>query len=220
MEKDRQQGRGGHLHGKAVTGVQKWIAIGLCVGMLLVMASCGRKSMVVLVPDPDGSVGAITVTNAAGSTDMTRAHQATTVRRSTTPPSTPVHMTPEAVQATFADVLANQLPPPVHFLLYFHSNSIRMLPDSKNQFPAIMDVIRKRMPTRISVVGHSDTEGNKAYNLKLSLRRAEAIKRILVKQGIAATFIDVSSHGEENPLVKTGDNVANARNRRVEVVVR
>jgi outer membrane protein OmpA-like peptidoglycan-associated protein len=32
--------------------------------------------------------------------------------------------------------------------------------------------------------------------------------------------MDVSSHGEENPLVKTADNVANAENRRVEVIVR
>ena len=38
--------------------------------------------------------------------------------------------------------------------------------------------------------------------------------------GLTAAFVDVSSHGEENPLVQTADNVANAKNRRVEVIVR
>jgi outer membrane protein OmpA-like peptidoglycan-associated protein len=41
-----------------------------------------------------------------------------------------------------------------------------------------------------------------------------------VDRGGEAIFIDISSHGEENPIVKTGDNVANVENRRVEVVVR
>ena len=70
------------------------------------------------------------------------------------------------------------------------------------------------------MVGHSDTQGDKAYNLDLSLRRAMAVKQQLVERGVDETFMDVSSHGEENPLIKTADNVANAQNRRVEVIVR
>ena len=192
----------------------------VCMGVMLLLPACGRQSMVVLVPDPDGSVGQITVSNAAGTIDIVQAHQATSVTRADVPPKAPVQLEPAAVEATFADVLTNQLPPPVHFRLYFHSNSVRLQTDSKAQLPAIIETIHARMPTRISVVGHSDTEGDKAYNLDLSLRRAETIKRKLLEQGISAAFIDVSSHGEENPLVKTGDNVANAKNRRVEVVVR
>ena len=76
------------------------------------------------------------------------------------------------------------------------------------------------MPTRVSVIGHTDTVGNKAYNVALSMRRAQAVRKLLVDSGIADGMIDVSSHGEENLLIKTADNVANAQNRRVEVVVR
>ncbi|MDX2454214.1 OmpA family protein, partial [Desulfosarcina sp.] len=68
--------------------------------------------------------------------------------------------------------------------------------------------------------GHTDTLGDKAYNLDLSIRRALAVKQQLVDNGVDDTFMDVSSHGEEHPLVKTADNVGNAKNRRVEVIVR
>ena len=69
-------------------------------------------------------------------------------------------------------------------------------------------------------MGHSDTLGDKAYNLALSMRRAMAVQKLLVEKGIDEAFIDTTSHGEENPLVKTADNVGNPKNRRVEVVVR
>ena len=46
------------------------------------------------------------------------------------------------------------------------------------------------------------------------------IKELLVSRGIDAGFLDVDSHGESNPVVPTGDNVAEPKNRRVEVTVR
>jgi outer membrane protein OmpA-like peptidoglycan-associated protein len=182
--------------------------------------ACGHKNMIVLVPDPDGSMGQVTVSNAAGSVEMNRANQSTTVRDQTTAPAAPIELKPSQVQDLFGQVLANVPPPPIHFMLYFESDSVQLQPASVQQLPKIAAGIQQRAPTRISVVGHSDTLGDKAYNLDLSKRRAMIVKQQLVRRGVDATFIDVSSHGEENPLVKTADNVANAKNRRVEVVVR
>jgi outer membrane protein OmpA-like peptidoglycan-associated protein len=84
----------------------------------------------------------------------------------------------------------------------------------------ILSTIQARQSEHISVVGHSDTLGDKAYNLSLSMRRAAAVKQRLVQEGIDEAHIDITSHGEENPLVKTADNVSNPKNRRVEVVIR
>lgn len=100
------------------------------------------------------------------------------------------------------------------------SDSVQLLPASVQQLPEIVAAVQERAPTRISVVGHSDTMGDKAYNLDLSQRRAAAVKQQLMDRGLDDTFMDVSSHGEENPLVKTADNAANAENRPVEVIVR
>ena len=190
------------------------------VAAMSLMVACGHKNMIVLVPDPDGSVGQVSVSNAAGTVDMNRANQSTSVRDRTTAPAAPTELKPEQVQELFGQVLSNVPPPPIHYILYFESDSVRLLPASVQLLPEIVDTIQQRAPTRISVVGHSDTRGDKAYNLDLSKRRATAVKQQLVDRGVDDTFMDVSSHGEENPLVKTADNVSNTKNRRVEVVVR
>lgn len=200
--------------------MRKWITAWCCFAAMVLIAACGHKNMVVLVPDPDGSVGQIRVANAAGSVDINRANQSTIVRDLKTAPGPPTQLDPAEVQDRFGKVMSNQPPPPVHFSLHFASGSVQLLPADVQLFPEIVAAIQQRAPTRISVVGHSDTLGDKAYNLDLSLRRALAIKRQLVDNGVDDTFMEVSSHGEENPLVKTADNVANAQNRRVEVIVR
>jgi outer membrane protein OmpA-like peptidoglycan-associated protein len=176
--------------------------------------------MVVLIPDPDGSVGQITVSNAAGSVNIDQANQATIVKDAQSAPDAPEQLAADEVQELFAEVLSAEPPPPVHFILHFQSDSVMLLPASRRQVTEIVNEYQRRIPTRLSVVGHTDTQGDKVYNVKLSMRRALAVKQLLVEGGVDATVIDISSHGEENPLVKTADNVANAKNRRVEVIIR
>lgn len=200
--------------------MKKWIGGWCCVVAMFFIAACGHRNMVILVPDADGSVGKITVSNAAGSVAIDQANQSTVVRNRDAAPHAPVELDPAEIQDLFGKVLSNEPPPPVHFLFHFLSDSVQLLPESGKQLPDITAAIQQRGPARISVVGHSDTMGDKDYNLDLSIRRALAVKRLLVDNGVDDTFIDVSSHGEENPLVKTADNIANARNRRVEVIVR
>lgn len=200
--------------------IRKWIWAWTFLATTFLIAACGSKNIVVLVPDPDGSVGQITVSNAAGSVDLDSANQSTFVRDSNQPPPPPVSLDPSTIQERFGKVMSSQPPPPLHFILYFESDSVELLPASTQLLPEIMAAIQQRAPTRISVVGHSDTMGDKAYNLELSMRRARAVKQRLADKGLDKKFVDVSSHGEENQIVKTADNVANAKNRRVEVIVR
>jgi len=176
--------------------------------------------MVVLVPEPDGRVGKITVSNSAGSVTMDKANQATIIKDQMTLPSEPEEIEKQAIQDIFSDVIAIQPLPPVHFIIYFQKNATNLTPASVKVIADILSAIKERNSTDISVVGHADTAGNKDYNLKLSKRRASAVSNILVKQGVKKDFIRTTSHGEENPLVKTGENVSEPRNRRVEVVVR
>ncbi|BBO82917.1 hypothetical protein DSCO28_34830 [Desulfosarcina ovata subsp. sediminis] len=196
------------------------ISVRMFIAAIFLLTACGHRSTVILVPDPNGAVGEVTVTNAAGSVRIDRANHATTVRDDQTLPDTPEPAGDEKIEQLFGAVLRNQPPSPVHFILYFQSDSEALLPASRDRLPDIIATVKTRMPTRVSVVGHTDTMGDKAYNTHLSMRRAQAVRKRLVSGGIADDIIDVSSHGEENPLVKTADNVANAKNRRVEVVVR
>ncbi len=110
--------------------------------------------------------------------------------------------------------------PPVHFILYFKKDSNKLTSESLTLLPEVLITARERDSQDISVVGHTDTAGNPEYNLRLSNLRAQAIATILIDKGIKDSYIKTTSHGENNPLVPTKDNVHEPKNRRVEVVVR
>jgi len=72
----------------------------------------------------------------------------------------------------------------------------------------------------ISVGGHTDRVGTRRYNYRLSLERARAVASYLIAEGVDPSILAIDSHGEDNPLISTGDGVSEPRNRRVEVTVR
>ena len=72
---------------------------------------------------------------------------------------------------------------------------------------------------RITATGHTDTSGPEAYNMALSLRRANTVKDALVRNGVPATAIAVIGRGEQGLLVQTADGVREPQNRRVEIVI-
>lgn len=74
-------------------------------------------------------------------------------------------------------------------------------------------------PFRFRIEGHTDTVGDAAQNLRLSERRAEAVRLYLIsKHGISAARLQAVGLGEDRPAVATGDGVDEPRNRRVQVV--
>jgi outer membrane protein OmpA-like peptidoglycan-associated protein len=81
------------------------------------------------------------------------------------------------------------------------------------------DAFKTKGSARITATGHADTSGPENYNMALSLRRANAVKDALVREGVPATAIAVIGRGESQPLVPTADGVREPQNRRVEIVV-
>jgi OOP family OmpA-OmpF porin len=69
----------------------------------------------------------------------------------------------------------------------------------------------------IRVEGHTDAVGSEGYNLKLSVRRAEAVKAFLVQQGIPANVIKTEGFGETQPVANNATPDGRAQNRRVMV---
>jgi outer membrane protein OmpA-like peptidoglycan-associated protein len=178
------------------------------------------QAQVVLLPDPeDGAVGHAVVSNQAGAVDLTAARAATTVAPAQLP--SPVTILSEAdVDRLFGDVLATLPPPPQRFVLYFKFESDDLTDDSKALVPKVVEALRSRPFPDVAVIGHTDTMGSTAGNFQLGLRRANAIRTLLIQAGIGAAVIEVSSHGEADLLIKTADQVFEPRNRRVEITVR
>ncbi|MDR6183133.1 OOP family OmpA-OmpF porin [Asaia bogorensis NBRC 16594] len=79
--------------------------------------------------------------------------------------------------------------------------------------------------TRIEVNGYTDNSAahpgsrGASYNLKLSQRRADAVRAELIRDGVAGGLIAVKGYGESNPLVQTGPNTREPQNRRVEIIL-
>ena len=178
------------------------------------------KNAVVLLPDADGQVGRVIVSNQAGQRTLDRAGTATRILDAGTAPTEPTTMSAAEIEATFGAALAAQPTPPRHFILYFDQGSTELTPGSRSDFPAIVAVVREYASVDTSVVGHADTAGDARTNLELSLRRALAVGALLAAAGVDPGALEITSHGEANPLVPTGDNVSEPRNRRVEVTVR
>ena len=76
--------------------------------------------------------------------------------------------------------------------------------------------------TRIEVNGYTDTSGTPKYNLGLSIRRANAVKAELIKDGVPANAITTHGFGDDpaHLLVPTGPGVREPQNRRVEIIIR
>ena len=105
------------------------------------------------------------------------------------------------------------------FLVFFDWDKATLTPEARKIIASAADEFKKTGSTRIVATGHTDLSGSPQYNLRLSERRADAVKAELVRLGVPATVITTIGKGEEDPLVPTKDGVREAQNRRVEIVI-
>jgi OOP family OmpA-OmpF porin len=133
-------------------------------------------------------------------------------------------LSPDAPAAPEAAPVVASAPPPVapppapkQFIVFFGFNKSNLTQEAH-------DIVREAAATAmrqgfvtIQVLGHTDTVGSDAYNVALSTRRAENVKKALVAEGIPAAGITASGDGEATLMVQTGDRVMEPRNRRAEI---
>jgi outer membrane protein OmpA-like peptidoglycan-associated protein len=199
----------------------------LAVALVLLSSACATpkpapppaRDVIVLLPDDQGKTGAIVVSSAGVERRLDRPGQTVAVE-SGAPPGVPFVMADPEVIASVGPALAALPKPPARFILYFHHDSTALTRESMAQLQVVLRTIRERSPVDISVVGHTDTLGENEYNARLSLKRAKTVAALLTGNGVDASILDITSHGKNNPLVPTGDQVSEPRNRRVEVTVR
>ena len=73
--------------------------------------------------------------------------------------------------------------------------------------------------TKIRVEGHTDSDGDATYNLKLSQARAESVVNYLTAAGVEARRLDPAGFGETRPLVPNESDANKQKNRRVEFII-
>ncbi|MBI2236238.1 MAG: outer membrane beta-barrel protein [Magnetospirillum sp.] len=106
-----------------------------------------------------------------------------------------------------------------NFMVFFDFDKAEVSPEALKVIQQAAQAGKSGPAARIDLTGHADRSGSDKYNLKLSIKRGEAVKAQLVKLGIPASQIVVVGKGEGAPLVGTQDGVREPQNRRVEIVL-
>lgn len=190
--------------------------------LMVLAAGCATtpEASFYLVPDPEGKVGEVTVTNQAGSVVLSKANESVDAPSEDEAFTAPREAGAEEIQTKFGDALSIMPPPPKGFNVYFDSGSSKINVESAGIAEQVLAEVKKRDSRDISLNGHTDRVGDNASNMKLSLERADTVKKLLLDVGIQPEYIQIEYYGESKPVVKTEDEVDEPLNRRVEVVVR
>jgi len=105
--------------------------------------------------------------------------------------------------------------PSAHYALWFDFDQDRLTQSGRQVVAEAVRDAKASGVHSILVTGHTDTAGGDDYNQDLSLRRAEAVKREMVKDGIDERLIFIAGRGDRYPAVPTGPGVRDPENRRV-----
>ncbi|MBN7769364.1 peptidoglycan-associated lipoprotein Pal [Marinobacter daepoensis] len=103
-------------------------------------------------------------------------------------------------------------------VFYFDFDTSEIKPDTRDVLVAHARYLADNPRSQVRLEGHADERGTKEYNLALGERRANAVQRFLIVNGVSRGQIETISYGEEKPAVRGGTESAHAQNRRVELV--
>ncbi len=102
-------------------------------------------------------------------------------------------------------------------LVFFDFNKAVLTPEGSRIVADIAKAAKDAGYPKLEIVGYTDASGSVEYNLALSKRRAEAVRKALIAAGVPADRLSVEGRGKSDPLVATKDGVREPQNRRVAV---
>ena len=106
------------------------------------------------------------------------------------------------------------------YLVFFDFDMSNINAGAQSVVDTVTNEILSRKIDGVNIVGHTDTSGSAAYNDKLALRRATAVKNALIERGVPAEAITIEGRGENELLVETQDGIREPANRRAVITFR
>ena len=102
--------------------------------------------------------------------------------------------------------------------VHFAFDSAVLRPEAAPILGDALAILRENPALRVEVRGYTDDVGSAAYNQKLSLRRADAVRAFLQADGVSSDRLSVAGFGKSDPIAPNDTPAGRAQNRRVEIV--
>jgi peptidoglycan-associated lipoprotein len=122
-----------------------------------------------------------------------------------------------SAQSLNAQQMAKQALEKAGFVIYFDYDKSDIKSDYVSVIAAHAKYLSGNASVKVRLEGNTDERGSREYNIGLGERRAQAVRRALMLQGVSENQITTLSYGEERPAVDGHDEAAYAKNRRVEI---
>ena len=103
--------------------------------------------------------------------------------------------------------------------IYFAFDSSNLSQQARKKLTNDANILKKNKDIYLTIEGHCDERGSREYNLALGERRAYAVTKFLVSQGVSKSRITVVSYGEEKPALLGASEKSYSANRRVEIII-
>jgi len=178
------------------------------------------KTTTVVLLDNGKTHNAVVVANEKGSSQLDKIGAYVEMNDSKEAPPPPKIMPPEEIQKRFGKVLAASPKAPLTYRLYFKPKSMALTKASEKTLQTVVEKIKERSPCVVDIIGHTDTVGTAKNNIKISLRRAAYVKKLIEKMGGEVKSLAIKGFGEEDLFIPTKDNTPEAKNRNVEIVIK
>jgi|LakMenE01Jun11ns_1017448.scaffolds.fasta_scaffold9949379_11 outer membrane protein OmpA-like peptidoglycan-associated protein len=117
---------------------------------------------------------------------------------------------PKPIKQKLKDVFDN---------LVFEFNKDVIKPTSYNYLDELADVMVQEPTWKLQIIGHTDNKGSEEYNLDLSTRRANSVKKYLISKGVNQDIITSEGKGETEPIDTNDTEQGREKNRRVEFII-
>lgn len=176
------------------------------------------SNMATLLPASDGRATSIYVDGKGARQEVTQPYQRAVVSKEGV--VSLAQTTEKEVRAEHPELFALAPKAETRYVLQFNAGSTTLTPESQAKVAEVLRDVKDRDGGEAVVVGHTDRVGNPSDNDALSLSRAQVIRELLMQAGMAANLVVAVGRGEREPVVPTEPGVAEAQNRRVEILVR
>ena len=140
--------------------------------------------------------------------------------------SKPNIMSKKELKRRFGDLLAMQTSEVKSYILFFKENTMELTSSSQKHIDEIIQIIISQSPSVTDIIGHTDTVGSEANNIKASLKQALYVESIFKEKilkaltGIKQITLKVKGYGELDLLVPTQNDAYEPKNKNVEIFIK